>query len=138
MNAVIGQEAPNLEVADWLQGKPTNIDRERGRVVIVEVFQVNCPGCFLYGIPEMINIHHKYNNEGVRVLGVATAFEDFDKNTPDNLARLIRTGEVIGDTLKTLSQHGQLNGNMLRYGIPFPLGTDKLIEIKAIPTRKPS
>ena len=45
MVATIGTKAPNLEVSTWVQGKPTNIDEKRGNVVLVEVFQVNCPGC---------------------------------------------------------------------------------------------
>jgi len=56
MQAIVGQKAPNLKVLKWVQGLPTNIDKEKDRVVLVEVFQVNCPGCFLYGIPEAINI----------------------------------------------------------------------------------
>jgi glutathione peroxidase-family protein len=81
----IDDEAPNLSVSEWIQGKPTNIDKERGNVVLVEVFQVNCPGCFTHGIPQAIDMHMKYYRDGLRVLGVATAFEDFDKNTLDNL-----------------------------------------------------
>ena len=41
-------------------------------------------------IPEAINIYNKYKDEGVRVLGLATAFEDFDKNTLDNLKMISR------------------------------------------------
>jgi hypothetical protein len=35
----IGDKAPNLSVSEWVQGKPTNINRETGNVVLVEVFQ---------------------------------------------------------------------------------------------------
>lgn len=123
----LGTKAPNLKVAEWVQGKQTNIDREKGNVVLVEVFQVNCPGCFMYGIPEAINIYNKYGREGVSVLGLATAFEDFEKNTLDNLKRLVSTGEVIGETYNALSQYGKLiQGNKLPYKIPFPIAMDFL------------
>ena len=85
----IGEKAPNLKVSDWVQGMPTNFDQEKDHIILVEVFQVNCPGCFMYGIPEAINIYNKYRDDGVRVLGIATAFEDFDKNTLDNLKKKI-------------------------------------------------
>lgn len=124
----IGEKAPNLKVSEWVQGMPTNFDQEKDHIVLVEVFQVNCPGCFMYGIPEAINIYNKYRDEGVRVLGLATAFEDFDKNTLENLKMLAETGEVIGDTLQALGQYGQLDGNKLRYKIPFPLAMDSLIK----------
>ena len=88
MPAVIGEKAPNLRLSEWVQGIPTNFDQEKDHIVIVEVFQVNCPGCFLYGIPEAISVYEKYSSEGVRVIGVATAFEDYDKNTLGNLKML--------------------------------------------------
>lgn len=130
MAPLIGEKAPNLAVSQWIQGKPTNIDQERGNVVLVEVFQVNCPGCFTHGIPQAINLHQKYYSAGLRVLGVATAFEDYDKNTSDNLKLLLSTGEVIGETRKVLSEYGRLQpGYKLSYKIPFAVGMDTLSKI---------
>ncbi len=122
----VGEKAPELGISDWVQGMPTSLGQEKDRIVLVEVFQVNCPGCFMYGIPEAINIYNKYRDEGVRVLGVATAFEDFDKNTLENLRMLAETGQVIGDTLESLGRYGKLVGDKLWYKIPFPLGMDSL------------
>ena len=127
VSVVIGEKAPNFGVSEWIQGTPTNFDQEKDHIVLVEVFQVNCPGCFMNAIPEAIDIYNKYKNEGVRVLGIATAFEDFDKNTLDNLKMLAETGEVIGETKSALSMYGKLQeGNKLHYKIPFPLGMDNL------------
>lgn len=127
MIAKVGEKAPNLGISKWVQGLPTNIDNEKDRVVLVEVFQVNCPGCFLYGVPQAIDIYNKYRKDGVTVLGVATAFEDFDKNTLENLELLLTTGETIGETKKALAQYGQLvDGKKLPYKIPFPVGMDLL------------
>ena len=81
----------------------------------------------MHALPEAVNIYNKYKDDGVRVLGIATAFEDFDKNTLDNLKMLVETGEVIGETKSALSMYGQLEGgNKLSYKIPFPLGMDNL------------
>jgi len=124
----VGEIAPNIKVSKWVQGLPTNFDKEKDHIVLVEVFQVNCPGCFLYGIPEAINIYNKYHSEGVTVLGIATAFEDFDKNTLENLELLLKSGEVIGETKKGLSQYGKLNDSKLSYKIPFPVAMDSLIK----------
>ena len=127
MSAVIGEKAPNFGVSEWVQGAPTNFDQEDDHVVLLEVFQVNCPGCFMNAIPEAINIYNKYKDDGVRVLGLATAFEDFDKNTLENLKMLAETGEVVGETKTALSTYGQLKeGNKLSFKIPFPLGMDNL------------
>ena len=127
VSVVIGEKAPNFGVSEWVQGAPTNFDQENDHVVLLEVFQVNCPGCFMNAIPEAINIYNKYKDEGVRVLGLATAFEDFDKNTLDNLKMLAETGEVVGETKNALSMYGKLQeGSKLHYKIPFPLGMDNL------------
>ena len=128
MSAQIGKIAPNLKVSEWVQGNDTNLDQQRDNVVLVEVFQVNCPGCFMYGIPEAIEIFNKYKSKDVSVLGVATAFEDFDKNTLKNLELLMETGKVIGETEKMLSQYGQLDGDKITYKIPYPVAMDSLIK----------
>ena len=124
----IGQKAPNLKISQWVQGLDTNLDKQGDNIILVDVFQVNCPGCFMYGIPESIEIYNKYKTEGVSVLGVATAFEDFDKNTISNLELLVKTGEVIGETKKMLSQYGQLDGDKLAYKIPYPVAMDSLVK----------
>ena len=128
MSAQIGKKAPNLKVSEWVQGNGSNLDQHSGNVVLVEVFQVNCPGCFMYGIPESIEIFNKYKSKDVSVLGVATAFEDFDKNTLKNLELLVETGKVIGETEKMLSQYGQLDEGKITYKIPYPIAMDSVVK----------
>jgi len=128
MSVQIGQKAPNLKVSKWVQGMDTNLDKQNDNIVVVEVFQVNCPGCFMYGIPESIEIYNKYRSEGVSVLGMATAFEDFDKNTIENLQLLLETGEAVGETKKMLSQYGESQGGRISYKIPYPVAMDSLVK----------
>ena len=122
MSVQIGQKAPSLKVSEWVQGIDANLDKQNDNVVVVEVFQVNCPGCFMYGIPESIEIYNKYKSEGVSVLGMATAFEDFDKNTLENLHLLLETGETIGETKKMLQT------DKIPYKIPYPVAMDSLVK----------
>ena len=122
MSVQIGQKAPNLKVSKWVQGMDANLDKQNDNIVVVEVFQVNCPGCFMYGIPQSIEIYNKYKSEGVSVLGIATAFEDFDKNTLENLHLLLETGEVIGETKK------MLQADKIPYKIPYPVAMDSLVK----------
>ena len=128
LDSLIGKRAPNLKIGEWVQGVPTNIDKEKGKVVVVEVFQVNCPGCFLHGIPEVIGVYNNTDKSEVKVLGIATAFEDYDKNTLDNLRLLLTKGEVIGETLRALRMYGKVeNENKLPYSIPHSVAMDALI-----------
>ncbi len=71
----IGDKAPNLSVFDWVQGKPTNLDSEIGNVVLVKVFQVNCPGYFNHENPQVVETNSKYYQRGLKVLGIAPAIE---------------------------------------------------------------
>jgi peroxiredoxin len=130
MCAEIGTKAPNVKVSDWIQGLPTNVDKLFGNIVVIEVFQVNCPGCFLYGLPQTISLYEKYKDKDVRVIGIATAFEDYDKNTIENLKLLLSEGKVIGETFKALRQHGKLvNTDRLYYKIPFPVAMDRITKM---------
>ena len=130
MFAEIGTQAPNVKISEWVQGIPTNIDKLRGKVIVLEVFQVNCPGCFLYGLPQSISLYERFKNSDVKVIGLATAFEDYDKNTLDNLKLLLKEGKVIGETYKALRQHGKLvNDDKLYYKIPFPIAMDKITKM---------
>ena len=124
--AKIGVKAPLLQVSDWAQGDPTNFDQLLGSVVLIEVFQVNCPGCFLYSLPQAIDLHQRYYDKGLTVLGLATAFEDFDKNTLDNLKLLLTQNKVIGETQRVLEGNNQLIEGRLAYHIPFPVAMDKI------------
>ena len=122
----INELAPDLEVAEWVQGEPSNISLQKGKVIIVNVFQVNCPGCFSAGFPEILDALQKFDKKHVVFWGLATAFEDFQLNNLENLKKLLNYGEVIGETLYTLGSQSVLENNRLSYKIPFPVAWDKI------------
>lgn len=126
--AKVGYEAPNLRISDWVQGGPTNIDRERGKVVVVQVFQVNCPGALHYGMDNAIKVYKKFNRDEVTVLGLATAFEHHHLNNLENLKALLYDGTVVGDTKEYFQEHGMLENGRMKKKIPFPIARDSLIE----------
>ena len=90
----------------------------------------------MYSMPEIINIYQKYKGDGLTVFGVATAFEDYDKNTLENLEMLLTTGEVVGDTKQALSQYGQLDDGKLQFKIPYPVAMDSLVKDTGDPSRE--
>ena len=123
----VNSKAIDLEIQEWLGGPSTNISNELGRPILIKVFQVNCPGCFTHGIPEVLEVRQKFIDTPLLVWGLATAFEDFHLNTFENLQRLVDAGEVVGKTLEVLIASGLLNNNCLDYSIPFPVAWDKVI-----------
>lgn len=117
----------DITVDTWVQGGPILLNDLIGSVVLIEVFQVNCPGCFIYSLPRAIELHERYHQQGLVVIGLATAFEDYDKNTLENLQKLITTGEVIGETFKALNQYGILSEGKLPWKISFAVGMDRIV-----------
>jgi hypothetical protein len=87
------------------------------------VFQVNCPGCFIYGIPIMNDLYKLYKDK-VGFIGVATAFEDFEYNNEANLKLLLDNGTLVGETKKYFNT----NFGLSNYSeIPtFPVAFDRM------------
>ena len=122
----------NLSLSDvaietWAQGGPMSLTDLLGSVALVDIFQVNGPGRFMYALPKAIQLHEAYKDKGLKIIGLATAFEDYDKNTLDNLQRLVESGEVIGETLNALTRQGMLTEGKLDWRLPFPVGMDRVI-----------
>jgi hypothetical protein len=128
MNAIIDKPAPQPEIECWVQGSEPELSDLHGQVVLIEVIQVNCTGCFVHALPEAIRLHDTYQSQGLKVFAIATAFEHFEHNTLNNLERLLHHGEMIGDPLAQLANAGFLEDNKLPYSIPFSVAMDKLIK----------
>ena len=131
MTAIIDKTAPEPEIECWAQGFEPPINELTGQVILIEVIQVNCPGCFVHALPEVIRLHQTYKAQGLKVFAIATAFEHFEHNTLNNLQGLLSSGELQGDPLFQLGQAGFLENNKLPYSIPFSVAMDKLVKNKA-------
>lgn len=127
MSVTLNQPAPELQVAQWVQGDPVSFSDLKGKVVLVEVFQINCPGCFLYALPEVIRLHDMFQEQGLVILGLATAFEDYDKNNLENLQALVGSGAVVGETQKALEKTSELVDGHFRWHLPFSVAMDNVI-----------
>lgn len=90
-----------------------------GELNLFFIFQVNCPGCFLYGFPQMERLHQQYKTQGLTVLGLSTAFEDFEYNTAANVELLLTDRQTIGATKKAI-------GDLYHQEISFPIASDRL------------
>jgi len=131
MIAKIGYPAPDLKISGWVQGQGKNIGAERGTVVFITVFQINCIGSFLHGIPAANNIYNKYQGQGLSVFGFATAFGQYDINTLQNLKLLLSTGELQGAPLNIVGEELDNEGGKLPFKINFPVAMDLLVKQEA-------
>ena len=128
MTASINKPAPELQVETWVQDGPVTLAALKGHVVLVEVFQLNCPGCFLHSLPDAVRLHDLYADQGLVVIGIATAFEDYEKNTLENLQQFLQSGKLIGEPFRALQQRGELADGKFRWKIPFAVGMDQVVE----------
>ncbi len=96
---------------------------ELKKVNLLFVFQVNCPGCFAYGFPLVNHLRDRFGEE-IGYLGLSTAFEDFDLNTPENTQQLVAGGIPVGETRKMLESQG-----LPAYPEPicFPVASDHIV-----------
>lgn len=91
--------APELDVTQWFGGE-TSLQQLRGRVVMIEAFQMLCPGCLSYGLPQAQRVRKQFPE--VAVIGVHTVFEHHEVTGPEALKVFL--GE---------------------FGILFPVGVDR-------------
>ncbi|MCX7560700.1 redoxin domain-containing protein [Sulfitobacter sp. F26204] len=78
--------APDLQVSGWLNtDKDLTLADLRGKVVVIEAFQMLCPGCVIHGIPLAQTIQRTFSPENVAVIGLHTVFEHHDAMGPISL-----------------------------------------------------
>ncbi len=68
--------APELDVREWLNAPaPIRLADLAGKVVVIEAFQMLCPGCVQIGLPQLGRVRDQFRPEDVAVLGLHTVFE---------------------------------------------------------------
>jgi hypothetical protein len=112
----------HLHLDHWIQGLfiPKKIN-------LAFVFQVNCPGCFIYGIP-LVNELVKDQNPDLSIFGISTAFEDFEYNTSQHTELLLTEGLLVGETKKYFSR---IPGHIEIVKIHFPIAFERLTHAPA-------
>lgn len=104
--------APELQTVHWFNAEQAvTLDSLRGRVVIVEAFQMLCPGCVSHGLPQARRVVDTFNADDVCVLGLHTVFEHHGAQG---------TREALGAFLH-------------EYRISFPVGIDAPSENSGLP-----
>lgn len=109
--ADVDPDVLGLDVSEWVNSEPVDVASLRGRVVLVETFQMLCPGCVQYGLPQAQRVHRLFGSKGVVVLGVHTVFEHHDVMTPAALRTFVA-----------------------EYRIPFPVAVDRPLEGRTMPS----
>lgn len=80
-------KAPELDVTEWLNTpSPIRLGDLIGKVVVIEAFQMLCPGCILHGMPSAAKLHEMFKESGsLVVLGLHTVFEHHEAMRRESL-----------------------------------------------------
>jgi hypothetical protein len=91
--------AAPLAVSQWFNvDSPVSLSGLRGQVIVIEAFQMLCPGCVSHGIPQAQRIERVFGRD-VIVLGLHTVFEHHGAMTPVSLEAFLyeyRIGFPVG------------------------------------------
>ena len=73
------RRAPALHAAGWLNAdEPLSLEQLRGKIVMIEAFQMLCPGCVSHGLPLADRVHKTFDRDDVVVIGLHSVFEHHD------------------------------------------------------------
>lgn len=110
MNA-LDRPAPPWQVDRWFNtSRPLSLDVLHGKVIVLEAFQMLCPGCVSHGLPQAARVHATFPAEQVAVVGLHTVFEHHKAMAPVALEAFLH-----------------------EYRILFPVGVDRPGKHSAIP-----
>lgn len=87
-----GRTAPALQVSEWIKGHPTTLDELKRKVVLLDFFQIICPGCRRVH-PHIVEMQKKYGDQGLQVLGIAVAFEVQSIQTKPDIREYVKRTE---------------------------------------------
>jgi hypothetical protein len=86
------ESPPEFTASRWYNTKDTapTLKGQRGKVVVVSVFQMLCPGSVKYGLPQAMRLKNAFNKDEVSVIGLHMAFENYDKQSPGKVEEFLK------------------------------------------------
>ncbi len=72
-----------IDASEWLDTtQPLQLNALRGRVVVVTVFQMLCPGCVRHSLPQAQSLNGLFSRQDLAVIGLHSVFEHHHVMTP--------------------------------------------------------
>lgn len=123
--------APAIDAELWLNtDRPLTLEGLRGRVVVLEFFQMLCPGCVARGLPQAREIQRHFNPRDVTVMGIHSVFEHHEAMKPVSLRAFVHENQLTFPIAvdRADSSGGTIPRTMRAYGLE---GTPTLAIIDA-------
>ncbi|MEQ8822901.1 MAG: TlpA disulfide reductase family protein [Filomicrobium sp.] len=86
--------APQWDILEWINGDGGNVEELRGKVIIIDFFQLWCPGCNEFSGPLLKSWQTKYGDavasDDLVLVKIHTVFEGRNYQTVQRLKRYVK------------------------------------------------
>lgn len=93
-----GKKAPEWEISEWINSSGLTLADLRGKVVVIDFFQLWCPGCNSFSIPLMHHWEQVFSSEAaagkIQFVSIHTVFEGHSYQRPERLRRFIKEKQI--------------------------------------------
>lgn len=109
-----GKKAPEWVISEWINSSGLSLKDLQGKVVVIDFFQLWCPGCNSFSIPLMDHWEKVFASEEaagqIQFVSIHTVFEGHSYQRPEKLRKFIK-----------------------EKGIKHPVGVDRHIDGQRLP-----
>ena len=112
--------APDWAIEEWVVGPETSLGKLRGKVIVVDFFQLWCPGCNTFSLPLMRHWEKKFAKEKtegkIAFVSIHTVFEGHSYQTNKRLRAYVKEKDIRHPVGVDARQKGaRLPITMMRY-----------------------
>jgi thiol-disulfide isomerase/thioredoxin len=109
--------APEWVISEWINSEGFTLSDMRGKVVIIDFFQLWCPGCNKFSGPLMEKWKQKYGDrKDIQLVAIHTVFEGHSQQTPKILRQYVKEKNITYPVGVDDQASGQrLPETMIRY-----------------------
>lgn len=94
----VPRPAPEWIISEWINGEGKDLGALKGKVVVVDFFQLWCPGCNAFSIPLLKKWEHTFANElkagKLEVISIHTVFEGHNYQNPNALKKFLKRKKI--------------------------------------------
>ena len=110
-------QAPEWVISEWINSNGLTLEGLRGKVVVIDFFQLWCPGCNKFSGPLMKKWDRQYGDrQDIQLVGIHTVFEGHSQQTPKRLRQYVKEKNItypVGVDYQAANQ--RLPETMIRY-----------------------
>ncbi len=94
----VPRPAPEWIISEWLNGEAASLRDLRGKVVVVDFFQLWCPGCNSFSIPLLKRWERVFAAPiaagKLQIVSIHTVFEGHDHQNPAKLRNFLKRKQI--------------------------------------------